>query len=86
MIEGGDGGSRYSHSVEAVARKGRASLPAKVGIPQQDNKLLWCFFFSVFLDSEGSRYQVGNILALGGQYVATYWPILIYQPVHLILL
>ena len=33
MIEGGDGGSRYSHSVEAVARKGRASLPAKVGIP-----------------------------------------------------
>ena len=33
MIESGDGGSRYSHSVEAVARKGRASLPAKVGIP-----------------------------------------------------
>ena len=40
MIEGGDGGSRYSHSVEAVARKGRASLPAKVGIPH--------FFFLSF--------------------------------------
>ena len=39
MIEGGDGNSRYSHSVEAVARKGRASLPAKVGIPH---------FFSFF--------------------------------------
>ena len=49
MIEGAAGCSRYSRSVEAVARTGRASLPAKVGISQQDNKLLWCslFFFRI---------------------------------------
>ena len=41
MIEVGGGGSRYSHSVEAVARKGRASLPAKVGISH------FCFFFRI---------------------------------------
>ena len=45
MIEGAAGCSRYSRSVEAVARTGRASLPAKVGISQQDNKLLWCSLF-----------------------------------------
>ena len=31
-------------------------------------------------------FLIGNILALGGQYVATYWPIMIYQPVKLMLL
>ena len=45
MIEGAAGCSRYSSSVEALARTGRASLPAKVGISQQDNKLLWCSLF-----------------------------------------
>ena len=38
MIEGADGCSRYSSSVEALARTWRASLPAKVGISH------FCFF------------------------------------------
>ena len=58
MIEGAAGCSRYSRSVEAVARTGRASLPAKVGISQQDNKLLWCSLF---------------FLGFSGLQIPTFW-------------